>query len=51
MGIAMFRIQAGATEGGNIPKLTLAKSLTLRQIEQDAQDLDSAAITHPISTE
>lgn len=45
-GTAMLRTQAGTTEDGSVPSLTLPKNTTLYQIELDTQDMDGTAATH-----
>lgn len=45
-GTAMLRTQAGTTEDGSVPSLTLPKDTTLCQIELDTQDMDGTATTH-----
>ncbi|ERL09774.1 hypothetical protein [Olsenella profusa] len=45
-GTAMLHTQAGTTEGGNVPKLTVPKGTTVYQIELDTKGLDGSAVTH-----
>ncbi|EUB32627.1 hypothetical protein [Olsenella uli] len=45
-GTAMLYTQAGTTEGGNVPKLTLPKDTQLYQIELDTDGLDGSAVTY-----
>lgn len=45
-GSVMLRTQAGTTEGGNVPKLTVPKDTQLTQVELDTNGLDGSAVTH-----
>lgn len=45
-GTTMLNTQAGTTEGGNVPKLTIPKDTVIYQLELDTKGLDGSAVTH-----